>query len=344
MFSISIIIPIFQVEKFIQKSIESICNQLDQDFEVILVNDGTADDSMKIAIEEFRIHNFKNYSVINQKNSGVSSARNKGLINSSAKYVCFLDPDDVIDKNYIMFLKETVIINNLDVCFCDFEICNERNRLGKSVSGYNYYEMAKEEIQRQFLIKKLKIHCSTILIKREVLNKNEIMFEESLKFAEDTELMWRLFSLNIKVGRIDAKLYKYLVRENSLMTSQKIENIERFVELFSKTISEIHTKGLLSDYIYKYLAPRVKFSLVHSYCRQSSYKDFLVMINTFDYKTMVKQLNGFPDYKVKTLTRLLVLSKKLFYTLVNNINIITTKGLLKYENYNNDSNPISGKN
>ena len=103
--SISIIIPVYNIEKYISNSIKSIINQTDKDFEVIIIDDGSTDNSIAIAQKLLKNTNI-NYKIIKQKNSGVSAARNTGIKHSNSNYIYFLDGDDFIDNKTIEILKK----------------------------------------------------------------------------------------------------------------------------------------------------------------------------------------------------------------------------------------------
>ena len=93
---VSIVIPVYNVEKYIRQCLESVINQTLKDIEIIIVNDGTKDSSMKIAEEYLSDKRIK---IINKENGGLSSARNAGMRIAQGKYICFIDSDDFIEKN-----------------------------------------------------------------------------------------------------------------------------------------------------------------------------------------------------------------------------------------------------
>lgn len=118
MIKLSIIIPIYKVEKYIVECIESICCQLVEGVEVILVNDGTPDNSMLMAKEYIneRYSQYLNQFVfINQNNQGLSGARNQGIAISQGEYIAFLDSDDKLQKNYFNKILNVILENNVDL-------------------------------------------------------------------------------------------------------------------------------------------------------------------------------------------------------------------------------------
>lgn len=130
---VSIIIPIYNVEKYLAECLQSIINQTYSNIEIILVNDGSTDNSEKICLNYIKLD--KRIKYYYKKNGGLSSSRNYGLTKSHGSYICFIDSDDFIDNNYVEKLLLFTIKNNCEIticsetCFDDFQ--NKRNYLKK---------------------------------------------------------------------------------------------------------------------------------------------------------------------------------------------------------------------
>lgn len=114
---VSIIIPVYGVEKYISQCLESVINQSYENIEIIVVNDGTKDNSMKI-VEEYLLD--ERIKIINKENGGLASARNRGIEEATGEYIYFLDSDDWIEVNTIEVLVEES--NNLDIIYSNFGI------------------------------------------------------------------------------------------------------------------------------------------------------------------------------------------------------------------------------
>ena len=113
MVEISVIIPVYNTEKYLNECLDSIVNQTLSDIEIICVNDGSTDNSL--AILESYAKKDNRITVISQENNGQGSARNLGLKNSSGNYICFIDSDDYVDLNMLEKLYDNVILNNSDI-------------------------------------------------------------------------------------------------------------------------------------------------------------------------------------------------------------------------------------
>src|SRR5690554_1320463 len=114
---ISIIIPVYGVEKYIAKCIESIKNQTFTNFEAILINDGTKDNS--VAVAEQAIAGDDRFIILHKENGGQGSARNLGLDNARGDYIAFIDSDDWVEPRYLQAMHEKITEEDADVCTCD---------------------------------------------------------------------------------------------------------------------------------------------------------------------------------------------------------------------------------
>ena len=120
MAKVSIIIPVYNVESYLRRCLDSVVNQTLKDIEIILVNDGSTDGSLAICEEYAK--NDDRIKIITRKNGGLSAARNTGLDNATSEYIGFIDSDDWVDTNFFENLYNTAIEKNCDVAFGDIVI------------------------------------------------------------------------------------------------------------------------------------------------------------------------------------------------------------------------------
>ncbi len=237
---ISIIIPLYNKEKWIFKTIQSVLTQSYKNIEIIIINDGSTDNSLKI-VKKINDNRIK---IINQKNKGVSNARNVGLEKAKGDYIAFIDADDLwnnkhLEKAAFGFLNDSKIVLSANL-YIDNRNKRKFNleslfKKKKEINDTKYYIFNNylELISKNIFI----IHTSTILIKREIIQKNKLKFDEQLKIGEDVNFWLKLsllgsFSISNYIGGI----YN---REdlNSLMNNQ--ENQVRYVPNFFKGIDII---------------------------------------------------------------------------------------------------------
>lgn len=216
---ISVIIPIYNVEKYIRECLESVVNQTYKNLEIIVVNDGTKDNSMKI-VEEYLSD--KRIKIINKENGGLSSARNRGMEEATGDYISFIDSDDYIAID--MYEKLVKEINNEDIIIFDYTIFNDRT---KEVVNYVKEFSIKVPFthDEEYLYAAFLCTCWSKLYKRLYLENNKYKFYNSLYEDEYWNLETILLAKNIKY--IDQKFYYYRVnRENSIIqkTREKIDH------------------------------------------------------------------------------------------------------------------------
>lgn len=236
---ISIIIPIYNVENYIRKCLESVINQTYKNIEIIIVNDGTEDNSMHIVEEYLQDKRIK---IINKKNGGLSSARNKGLEYAIGDYILFVDSDDWLELNMI----ENLIINIQDediIIFKYYYFDHQKNLIIKN-NLKTYYELPEKIKGTEFLYHELPYSCWSKLYKKDFLKKNNFKFLEIL--YEDT--FWNLETLCLasNVKFLDKFYYYYRInRENSIMQiTKEIKNKnyidEHFIAYQRKSYIEIY--------------------------------------------------------------------------------------------------------
>jgi glycosyltransferase involved in cell wall biosynthesis len=226
---VSIIIPFYNTEDYINISINSVIEQTYDNIELILINDGSVDKTAERAnsiLQKTKL----NYKIITQKNAGVSVARNKGKDIAKGKYIYFLDSDDYITNDFIEKMINKCITHDLDMVFCGCDIVENNQVINKYTHLYSY----TKEINKGIDILKLdiqgKIHIWTInvMFRKKMLDTKNVKYNAKTFYAEDVEFIYRsLFNAKI-VGCIDESLVFYNQRSTS--ASYKF-SVRRFTAL-----------------------------------------------------------------------------------------------------------------
>lgn len=227
---VSIVIPIYNVEDFLGNCLSSIKNQSYKNIEVLLVNDGSKDNSKKICDNFVEIDDRFKY--FYQKNSGVSSARNNGMRNAQGEYITFVDGDDYLDKNHIekmingLSQSELAISGRKNVTEngIEAEFKNDRNII-----------FTRKELIDQIL--KTGIVYSfpwNKIYKLKILHDNSIQFDESLDYGEDLVFNIQYALLTRKSTLITGSTYNYVYRENSVSNQLNAATLrKRITDLLS---------------------------------------------------------------------------------------------------------------
>lgn len=222
---ISIIVPIYNGEKKLRKCVDSILNQTYKNIEIILINDGSTDNTLNIC-NEYKNKN-KSVMVINQKNSGVSIARNNGIKIATGEYIGFVDSDDYIEKNMYEIMYKNMIDDKVNIVACnliyetiDKKIVKEFNHNDYIINRNEYpYEIYYNQAMQGYVCNKL--------YKKNLFNTKEELFKKNITILEDDLFNFQLFKNNkkIKVKFINDKLYHYVLNNQS--ASSSIFNIKK---------------------------------------------------------------------------------------------------------------------
>lgn len=279
---ISIIIPVYNVEAYLEECLESLENQSYKNFEAIVIDDGSKDKSGKIC--DKYAQNDKRIKVIHKKNEGVSKARNVGLDIANGKYITFLDADDYLHVDGLKNLLETIKENQSDIAISgvkDIKDGIEIRSNPKIKATLNREEMLKmffEERAFQCVIW-AKIYT------KEIIGKER--FDETLTIAEDFDFIYRIFK-KMQKGMINTyKLsYYYRIRSGSLMRQKYNKKFENEIELSKKVLEDIkiHFPNLVPYSIRRY--QRIILSCVDKYFREKN------EIEGVEY--LLKRLNEYP--------------------------------------------------
>ena len=134
---VSIIVPVYNVEKYLSKCIEILINQTYTNIEILLINDGSTDNSKKIC-EQFKEKDSR-IKLINKENGGLSDARNKGLQEAIGKYIAFVDSDDYVEKNYIETLYSLITKFNSEIAIADFRVIKGAKKIKGTAHGSSFF-------------------------------------------------------------------------------------------------------------------------------------------------------------------------------------------------------------
>ncbi|MFX0548031.1 glycosyltransferase family 2 protein [Hathewaya histolytica] len=231
---ISIIVTAYNAEKYITECLDSLSKQTLDDYEVIVVNDGSTDGT-KAILESYE-HLQGKLSIITQENSGPSSARNEGIKLARGEYITFIDSDDWMEKDALEYLYKMALDKEADIVISDFwihkkdsrqkhtQVTNEKNN---NISAIR--DLCRSDIMPAVWNK---------LYKRELFFNNDILFTEDLYSGEDLEINIRLFYFAENIVKTDRAFIHYLVREDGLTK-----------EINSKKLTIYKGMSLIEDFL-----------------------------------------------------------------------------------------------
>ena len=221
---VSVIIPVYNTEKYVRQAVESIRRQTLKDIEIIIVNDGSTDGSMTI-LEELAAQD-ERIKLFSQENQGLSVTRNVGLSHSTGEYVYFMDSDDLLVSDTLLKCYVKCKEENLDFVFFDAESFNDEGTLPEGVFDYKRTDKLEDKVYNGAEIFKIELDrfefkssvCLNI-IKREFLISHNLIFKPGI-LHEDQLFTVMLYLNASKVGFIKEAFFKRRVRNNSIMTNR----------------------------------------------------------------------------------------------------------------------------
>lgn len=221
---ISVIIPVYNVDKYLYKCIKSITEQSYEKLEIILIDDGS-NDNCPLICDKWQEKD-KRIIVKHIKNSGVSHARNVGLKVCTGEYILFVDGDDFVDENMISILYKKIASNNADIAVCNYYIYKNSLDYFEQKERIKIKEIMNDDEFINYLFSCIAI-CGFVwnkLYRREsILGANKIIFDENINMLEDLLFNCEVSKNIKKVCYIKEPLYNYVQRNLSALHSEKIE-------------------------------------------------------------------------------------------------------------------------
>lgn len=233
---ISIIVPIYNADKYLESCIKSILSQTYSQFELILVDDGSKDNSLQIC----KLYQRKDERilVIHQENAGVSIARNKGLSVMKGRYYCFVDSDDFIESEMIERLYYTLICNNADISICGFKCISKKDI---KVFCHNTENIVGKENIANFVLEHylewmVSSPCGKLYRNME---SSSVRFDSNISLGEDLKFNIQYFEYIEKIAIIEECLYCYMDTDGSLTKTYKEGHYEAICEIYEMTMRYI---------------------------------------------------------------------------------------------------------
>lgn len=222
--NITIVFPFYNVEKYVKRSLLSVLNQDDKNFDLIIINDGSTDKSEEIVLD--LIKNKNNIKYISQKNKGISKTRNIGIENTKTEYIYFIDSDDFIEKKLISILNKSLLKNSdIDIVIFGFNVIKKNQKIKKNPQKTEIYSQSEMRKIFPYLIEEIDLNSVwNKIYRKQLLVGNDIYFDDAIKISEDSIFNAQAFSIAEIVMTIDSIFYNYILeRPQSAMANINIE-------------------------------------------------------------------------------------------------------------------------
>lgn len=307
----SLIIPAYNVEKYIKKCLDSVLNQTYNNYEIIIINDGSTDNTSKI-LESYKSN--KKIKIINQENKGLSNARNTGVSNAKGDYILFIDSDDFIEKELLEILNKT--IKDEDLVRFQIRILDETNKIIKEYKEETFNNLNGIEAFNKLSKYNLVELAVCYAYKKDTFLKNNYKFEEKT-YHEDFGLIPYIIISSKKVTSINYIGYNYLQRKNSIMNNtdyeKEIKKSNDVLKHYKNLIKwSQNIKGDLT--IYKsFIANSVILKSLN--LKEKDYKNYIKKLK--EYKVYDDLLTNNKENKIKKI--LIKISPKLYYKIIRGL-------------------------
>ncbi len=282
MIKVSVIIPVFNVEKYLNQCLDSVCAQTLKDIEIICINDGSTDNSYNLLCEYAKLDS--RIIIVNQNNKGVSSARNAGVKLAKGEFLCFIDSDDYVDSDYLEKLYQSAVTNNCEIACSGFiKVSGIRKSVKKEISKVAVLKNISEKIEIEQIPKHNYI-WNKIFLRRSFTNNN-FKFVEG-RFFEDIEIVIKILNTMGDMVTVPDVYYYYRKNPDSIVHRQNIKKkqdyywaISEFQKYINENNIEIENNSFLGKrYIIKFWG----FTILKIY-----QKEFKICIKLFGFVPII---------------------------------------------------------
>lgn len=305
---VSIIVPVYNAEKYLAECIESLLNQTYKDIEILLIDDGSTDGSGTIC--ELYMNRDNRIQYIHQKNSGVSVARNSALDVVQGEYLCFVDSDDTVDPNYLQNLVNLSKGGAFAIC----GYTRKQELLGEIETSVKEYDVNNYIIQ---IFGESVIHPGIwmMLFRSNIIQKNNIRFTPGCVRNEDTEFYIKYMTYEKSIVVSDYKGYFYRDNLNSAVHKFN-EKALTFIEADQRISDYLIDKGFVSE-DNLIVAASVQY-FAYQTARQKNREIYDLVHKRYDVKPMMKRMTKHSRLSRKGVAFVyLLLGRKLFYRMLS---------------------------
>lgn len=231
MLKVSVILPVYNKEIYLERSIDSVLQQSYTNLELIIINDGSTDSSEEVILKKMKEDNRIIYQ--NQKNQGVSNSRNQGLYLSKGKYISFLDADDKWEKTFLENMIQEIGDGN--VCYCGHYVDN-----GKSLNKAREINFKQGYILEEYLYNKNTPNTNSWLIRKDYIEKKNIYFNETLKWGEDMSFYAKVLFFDSKVRCVRNYLTTYYTNIDSSLSTNDLGKIDEDIRWMTELKNDFY--------------------------------------------------------------------------------------------------------
>ena len=305
---ISVIIPVYNCEEYIGNTLKSVINQDFKDFEIIVIDDGSTDNSLKVINETLKDSGAR-YKVIHQENGGVSVARNHGIDVSSGEYLVFVDGDDYVKPNHLSELYNgTEDFGMIQFVKKDGDILSEPNH-------FDFQYISTDEFIKKELKMEILFNFFQLMYRADIIKDNNVRFTPGVVYGEDTEFALKALIYGNRIHVSNEVTYYYIQRTDSAIRTTEFRRFD-IVDIFEGLVDyyRIRGKNELANLIVTSRIPKAIFGNMN-YFFYSCY-GFDEVMYVMKKRNLFSKLEKFRgDVKFKLKIDLFLLNPRLYYRL-----------------------------
>lgn len=305
-YKVSVIVPVYNAEEYIGATLDSIINQDFNSYEIIVVDDGSTDQSPEI-ISEKLTKSTADYRIIRQDNAGVSSARNRGMQEATGEYLVFIDADDYVTGNHLSELYN----DQTDFSMVQF-IKKENDKLSTphrfSTESITCDEFIKKELRME-----MPFNFWQLMYKASIIKENSIRFNPNLIYGEDIDFALRALLYGDEVAISNEATYYYIQHSQSAIKTSEYRRFE-VIEIFENLAEFYRSRGRddLARLIVTSRIPKAIFgNMNYFFYNDYDFDEVLSKMKEMDLLDKLSKFEG--DNKFKSKIRLFLLSPKIYY-------------------------------
>lgn len=293
---VSIIIPVYNVAEYLKECLDSVINQTYKNLEILLINDGSTDNSLEIC-KEYSNRDSR-VKVFDIKNGGVSNARNIGIVNATGEYLSFIDGDDFVSENYIEKLYDQAIASGKDMTICRMNLYEDGKVTPTKENFAPLFAEEPDDKAKTYLCLNSSVMGSSwrILYKTEFLVKNDIKFNVNLKFCEDMAFVLKCIYMGATFAEVNEYMYFYRQNPSSYIKTYKPDFLKAEQDFYDYVTEFVKNEDYKEQLVFKlvYMAfgeesvknPKYEKNKLQEIYKSKLYKQF--------------KLNVISKYKVKS--------------------------------------------
>lgn len=302
---VSIIVPVYNKEEYITATLDSVLNQSFEDYEVIIVDDGSTDKTLE-RVKEYTDKDNR-FRVIHISNGGVSHARNVGINHAKGDWIQFLDGDDLIDREYLFAAVNMVEECGADIIFTDFCMIDESGQCLKTVKSQEYGLIDQAGLCRSFIEQQYDNgffgYISNKLFKKTLLEKSKAKFNERIKLAEDLDFYAQLYCSVEKAHFASINSFYYLQTDSNYLNNMSVDYLSQ-LKVHSDIRKWFIHSGKYEEYrdvLDRKVAEYVYFTLFHANEKKEDLKVYYEKIIDDPEITECIDFTGFQGFEKKIL-------------------------------------------